>query len=140
MAVVLDSDAVIGFLDADDALHGPADAAIRRLLAEQRLFASAVTYAEVLTGAKLGHHSTEQVKGFFADLISAVIPVDIPVAEQAAEFRGKLKSLRMPDALILASAHIEPDVHLLLTGDDLARKLKGLEFRVELLRPAKRSP
>lgn len=56
MAVVLDSDAVVGFLDRDDALHTAADAAIRDVIGEHRILVSAVTYAEVLTGARLGHH------------------------------------------------------------------------------------
>ncbi len=135
MAVVLDSDAVIGFLDEDDALHRAADAKIRELLGEQRLLVSAVTYAEVLTGARLGHHSRDQVSGFFAELISEVVPVDVVVAEQAADFRARLESLRMPDALILATAQIDPDVDLLVTGDERAKKLSGLNCRVELLRP-----
>ena len=136
MAVVLDSDAVIGFLDEDDALHRAADAEIRKLLGEQRLLVSAVTYAEVLTGAKLGHHPEKQVAGFFAELISEMIPVDVAVAEQAADFRAQLKSLRMPDALILASAQIDPEIDLVVTGDERAKKLSGRGFRLKLLRPS----
>lgn len=138
MAVALDSDAVIGFLDRDDVLHGVADAAVRRLLGEERLLVSAVTYAEVLTGARLGHHPEGQVAGFFAELISEVVPADAAVAEQAADFRGRLKSLQMPDALILALAQVHPEVDLLVTGDRSATKLGGLTFRLELLRPAGR--
>ena len=83
MAVVLDSDAVVGFLDKKDALHDAADAAIRELVREQRLLVSVVTYAEVLTGASLGHHDEGHVRGFFAQLISEVLPVDTTVADKA---------------------------------------------------------
>lgn len=134
MAVVLDSDAVVGFLDSKDALHVAADTAIRDLVHEQRLLVSVVTYAEVLTGAGLGHHDEDQVRGFFAQLISEVLPVDMTVADKAAEFRSHLKPLRMPDALILATAEINPDVDLLVTGDAQAPKVPELDCAIRLLR------
>lgn len=134
MAVVLDSDAVIGFLEAGDALHDAADAAIRELVRTERLLASVVTYAEVLTGARLGHHDEEQVSGFFTKLISALLPVDVEMAARAADLRATSKSLRMPDALILATAEIHPDVELVLTGDAQAAKLPDLKCAVRPLR------
>lgn len=134
MAVVLDSDAVVGFLDRDDALHDAADAAIRDLVREQRLLVSVVTYAEVLTGACLGHHDEGRVRGFFAQLISEVLPVDMTVADKAAELRSRVKALRMPDALILATAETDPDVDLIVTGDAQAPKIPGLDCAVRPLR------
>jgi predicted nucleic acid-binding protein len=134
VAVVLDSDAVVGFLDRDDALHYAADAAIRDLVREQRLLVSAATYAEVLTGARLGHHGEGQVRGFFAELISEVLPVDVTVADKAAELRSRHKPLRMPDALIFATAAINPDVDLIVTGDAQAPKVPGLDCGIRPLR------
>jgi len=134
VAVVLDSDAVVGFLDRNDALHASADTAIRDLVGRERLLVSAVTYAEVLTGARLGHHDEKQVKGFFRDLISDVLPVDENVADVAADLRARRKSLRMPDAMILATAEIQPEVGLVLTGDLEATKVRGLTCKVQLLR------
>lgn len=134
MAVVLDSDAVVGFLDRKDALHDAADAAIRDLVHEQRLLISVVTYAEVLTGAKLGHHDEDQVRGFFSQLISEVLSVDVAIADQAAEFRSRHKALRMPDALIYATAETNPDVDLIVTGDAQAPKVPGLDCTIRLLR------
>jgi predicted nucleic acid-binding protein len=134
VAVVLDSDAVVGFLDRGDALHDAASAAIGDLVREQRLVVSAVTYAEVLTGARLGHHGEEQVRGFFARLISEVLPVDTTVADKVAELRSRVKSLRMPDALILATAETNPDVDLIVTGDARATKVAGLNCAIRLLR------
>ena len=133
MAVVLDSDAVVGFLDRNDALHDAADAAIRNLVGRERLLVSVVTYAEVLTGARLGHHDEHQVRRFFSDLISEVLPVDTDVADVAADLRSRRKSLRMPDALILATAEIQPEVNLVLTGDLEATKVRGLTCKVQLL-------
>ena len=119
MAVVLDSDAVIGFLDRDDALHPAANEAISALAREQPLLASAVTYAEVLTGARLGHHGEESVEGFFADLISAIVPVDLEVAALAGDLSVRAPALRMPDALILATAESDPEIELIISGDGM---------------------
>jgi predicted nucleic acid-binding protein len=133
VAVVLDSDAVVGFLDRSDALHGAADEAIRGLAGEHQLLVSAVTYAEVLTGARLGRHDLDQVRGFFFELTSGILSVDVEIAERAAELRGSLKSLRMPDALILATADIAPEVELVLTGDKQMERVSGLSCRVQVL-------
>ena len=134
MAVVLDSDAIIGFLDRGDALHAAAAAAVSECVREQPLFASVVTYAEVLTGARLGHQEEARVKGFFGHLITELLPVDAPVADRAAELRAATKGLRMPDALILASADLQPQVELVVSGDAVATKVAGLACDVRLLR------
>ena len=127
MAVALDSTAVIGFLDRSDAFHEAADTKIRELLTSgESLRASVVTYAEVLTGARLGHHDEAIVRGFFKELVSEIVPVEVEVAERAAELRGQLKSLKMPDALILAGADLHPDVDLIICGDEVARKIQEL--------------
>jgi predicted nucleic acid-binding protein len=97
VAVVLDPDAVVGFLDRKYALHEAADMAIRDLVREQRLLVSVVTYTEVLTGARFGHHAEDQVKGFFAGLISEVLPVDVAVADMATELRSRSRWPKSPD-------------------------------------------
>lgn len=118
MAVVLDADAIIGFLDRSDALHEAATRAIGEHLdrGEERLVASAVTYAEVLTGVLLGHQDERPVRGFFAELVAEVIAVDIEIAEAAARLRSEGR-LRMPDALVLATAERQPGGATVLTGD-----------------------
>ena len=133
MAVVLDSDAVIGFLDRDDALHAASVEAIGALAREQPLLTSAVTYAEVLTGARLGHHGEDRVDGFFTDLISAIVPVDLDVAALAADLRIRAPALRMPDALILATAESDPGAELIVTGDAAIAAVRGLLVEVRLL-------
>jgi predicted nucleic acid-binding protein len=133
VAVILDSDAVVAFLDRADALHNAADKAIRDLLGKDRLLASAVTYAEVLTGARLGRHDEKRVRGFFTDLISEILPVDAAVADKAADLRSSRKSLRMPDALILATADLHSEADLVVTGDHATAKITGTSFRVKLL-------
>lgn len=134
MAVVLDSAAVIAFLDGRDTLHDVADRAIRALTAKHRFYASAVTLTEVLTGAHLKHHDEAVVRAFFADLVSEILPVEEVGAERAARLRADHR-LRTPDALILAAAEGHPDVEILLTGDAAMANVDRLGFRVELLRP-----
>jgi predicted nucleic acid-binding protein len=132
---VLDSGAVVAFLDRDDVLHASADAAIRELIAEHRFYASAVTFAEVLTGVHLGHHDEDLVRGFFDDLVAEILPVEAATAERAARLRGDQKALlRVPDALILAAADGHPDVEVVLTGDTGFKSVRGLSCRVILLR------
>ncbi len=133
MAVVLDSDAVVGFLDRSDALHKQADAAIRKLAAKQPILVSVITYAELVTGARLGHHDEERVSGFFAEVVSRIVPVTVEIADRAAELRARAKALKMPDALIVASAETELEVELLLSGDRDLAKLRGLRCKVRLL-------
>ena len=85
---------------------------------------SVVTVAELLTGAKLGHHDERTVRRFFGQMVSKRIPLDEPAAERAAELRAAHKALKMPDALILASADLNADV--VLTGDQHWLKISGL--------------
>lgn len=136
MAVVLDSDAVVGFIDVADELHGAADAAIRDLAGRERLLVSVVTYAEVVTGARIGHHDLDAVSGFFADVISRIVPVDPEVADRASALRAGTRSLQMPDALIVATAELDAEAEALLTGDRAVAKLRGLQCDVRLLSAA----
>jgi len=132
VAVALDADAIIGFLDRSDALHRSALELVGRAAAGDVLVTSAVTLAEVLTAARLGHHDEGLVRGFFDDLIGAVIPVDADVADAAAWLRSK-NPLRMPDALVLATAMVQPDVAALITGAERLAKAPGPDLRVQLL-------
>jgi len=117
VVVLLDSSTVVGFLDRDDALHADADRRLRALAGRERLIVSVVSYAEVLTGARLGHHDIDTVQGFFAQLIDDVVVVDVEVAERASVLRAAKRSLRMPDALILATADVR-QADVVLAGDE----------------------
>jgi len=133
--ILLDSTVIVGFLDADDALHGAAVARVREIVGSHALVASVVSYAEVMTGASRGHHSEENVDGFFDALVKDLLPVDRSVAVRAAALRGKQRSLKMPDALILATADLKPEIETVLCADGDWQKVKRLSCRVELLKP-----
>lgn len=132
MVVLLDSSTVVGFLDRDDALHTDADRRVRALAGRERLVVSVVTYAEVMTGARIGHHDVGSVRGFFAQLVDDVVTADVEIAERTAELRAARQSLRMPDALILATADVR-EVDVVLAGDDGWRGVP-IRPKIEVLR------
>ena len=131
MVALLDSVAVAGFLDRDDAFHSAADGRVRELAGRETLIVSVITYAELLTRAGLGHHEQSTVRGFFGQLIDQVCDVDRTVAERAAELRTQTPTLKMPDALILATADVAR-ADLVVTGDE---RLSAVDIgpRIELL-------
>lgn len=132
--ILLDSTVIVGFLDADDALHDASVARLRELAGAQPLAASVISYAEVMTGVALGHHPEEWVTGFFDALIRDLLPVDRAVAARASKIRGKRRSLPMPDALILATADLNAEIDTVLCADGDWPKVTGLDCRVELLK------
>lgn len=134
--ILLDSTVIVGFLDADDALHGVSVARIRELVKEDALAASVVSHAEVMTGVELGHHSRDAVVGFFDVLIRALLPVERAVGDRAATIRGRRRTLPMPDTLILATADLHPEIDTVLCADGDWPKVRDLDCRVELLKPA----
>ena len=137
--ILLDSPIIVGFLDADDALHEIAVTRLREIVGSHPLAASVISYAELMTGVSLGHHSHERVDRFFDALVKDLLPVDREVAARAATLRGKRISLRMPDALILATADLHEDIDTIVCADDDWPKVKGLSCKVELLKPVPKS-
>jgi predicted nucleic acid-binding protein len=126
--VLLDSSAIVGFLQADDALHGAAFAAVGAAVRRGEYLAiSAVTWTEILTGAMLGHREETTVRGFVNDFAIEVLPVDAAIAERAARIRGRHTERRTggrrrstvapPDALILATADLHPEIRRVMGGD-----------------------
>jgi predicted nucleic acid-binding protein len=131
VVALLDSAVVAAFLDRSDAFHAVADARMRQLAGRATLNVSVITYAELLTGAGLGHHARDAVQGFFTDLVDGVHAVDKEVAERAADLRTKQRALRMPDALILATADVR-GADVVVTGDKRWRRA-GVKPAIEVL-------
>lgn len=132
--ILLDSTVIVGFLDADDALHEVTAARLKEIAGSHLLVASVISYAEVMTGVSLGHHPRESVDGFFDALIADLLPVERRVAARAATLRGGRRSLPMPDALILATADLHPEVEAVLCADGDWPKVASLGCEVELLK------
>lgn len=116
----LDASVIIGFLDAADAHHGRATRLVAELLAgRDELIASAAAYAEVLVEPSRSGH-TAVVDGFLDDARVAVVPVDRACARAAAGLRARHATLRLPDALSLATALLH-DAELVTFDRRLAR-------------------
>lgn len=102
--VALDADVVIAFLDAADDQHEQAVSALGpRLSTGEDIILSASVYAEIMVRPMA--RGTDATVDEFLDAIKAnVIAVDRPIARLAAQLRGRHRSLRLPDALSLATA------------------------------------
>jgi predicted nucleic acid-binding protein len=125
---LLDTGVVIGFLDGDDAFHAASHAAIVAAMRDDAFFCmAAVSYAELLTGVGLGHHDAAIVEGFLDDFSVAIMPVDHTIAAEAARIRsshtrrvkgsGRRPAIKLPDALILATAELTDGVDRVLVAD-----------------------
>ena len=102
--VALDADIVIAFLDPGDDQHAAAVAQLRpRLAAGDELLVGATVYAEtIVRPLQQGAHAT--VDQFLDSAGIAVIPIDRAIARRAAALRAEHPSLRLPDAMSLATA------------------------------------
>jgi predicted nucleic acid-binding protein len=132
--ILLDSPLIAGFLDADDSLHEVTVARLKELLGTHQLVASVLSYGEVMDGICLAHHPQEQVEGFFDAFVKDLLPVDMRVAGSAARLARKHRSLPMPDALILGTAQVHPEIETILCADPTWPKITGLRPNVELLK------
>ena len=132
----LDAGVVIGFLDADDAHHESAAQALAgSLRSGDRLAMAASAFAECLVGpSRRGERAIATVRQLFERLPIDIIDLDADTARRAAALRAKHASLRLPDALVLATAS-ENSAECLITTDrrwPTARKL-GLAITITVL-------
>ena len=124
--VALDADIVIAFLDAGDDQHVRAVAELRpRLAAGDELLAAATVYAESIV-RPLQQGTDATVDEFFDAAGISIVPIDRAVARRAAALRAEHQSLRLPDAISLATAIVTYSA--LLTLD---KKLRQIARRVQ---------
>lgn len=120
--VVLDASVVIAFLDPDDALH---DAAVAGLTEHQHneLLIPTSAYAEILVAPhRRGADAVAEVEAFLSDLAIRLEALTAAIARAAAKLRSESRSLRLPDALVLATA-AELGAEVVLTGDESWAKI-----------------
>lgn len=123
--VTLDADVVIAFLDPGDDQHATAVAELRpRLAAGDELLAAATVYAESIA-RPLQQGTDATVDEFFDAAGISIVPIDRAVARRAASLRAEHQSLRLPDAMSLATAIVTNSA--LLTLD---KKLRQIARRV----------
>jgi predicted nucleic acid-binding protein len=102
--VVVDASVVIALLDAGDAHHSAAVAAIGRT-GRETLILPASAYAEILVDPwRRGPDAVAVIRRFVADLGIHIEPLTPDIAERAARLRARHGALRLPDALVLATA------------------------------------
>ncbi len=118
MAVALDASVAIGFLDPADAHHERAVASLRESDRDELLIAAAV-YSEMLVWPLAKGHA-ELVEEFVDGLRVEVVPLDRAIARSAAELRAEHSPLRLPDAVVLATARHRDAA--LLTFDERLRR------------------
>ena len=127
--VVLDASVVIAFLDPDDALH---DAAVEAFTEHQHdeLLIPVSVYAEILVAPyRQGGEAVAEVETFLADFAVRIEAMTPATARAAAQLRSKSRSLRLPDALVFATAD-ELAADNVLTGDESWARISG---RVRLI-------
>ena len=102
--VVVDASVVIALLDGGDAHHAAAVAALAKT-GRERLILPASAYAEILVDPwRRGADAVAVIRRFVTDLGIHVEPLTLDIAERAARLRARHGALRLPDALVLATA------------------------------------
>jgi predicted nucleic acid-binding protein len=95
---------VIAFLDSGDDQHAAAIAHLRpRLAAGDELLVGATVYAETIV-RPLQQGTDATIDQFLDSAGIAVVPIDRAIARRAAAVRAEHPSLRLPDAISLATA------------------------------------
>ncbi len=106
-ALILDASVLIGLLDTADAHHNRSiddvEAADR---AGRRLLLPASAYSETLVAFARAARLSEARQAVAAMGVT-VVPLTETIAERAAELRASHKRLRLPDAIVLATAQAE---------------------------------
>ncbi len=119
MALIhLDAGVLIGFLDADDAHHPAARTVISEALdGADRLAMAASALAECLVApARRGDDAVRLIEDLLQRLPVDIIPLDLDIATAAARLRARHRSLRLPNALVIATAD-ERGADRLITTD-----------------------
>jgi predicted nucleic acid-binding protein len=128
ISVVLDTSVLIALMSSTDALHDRARAAVEKWELNGAMFEmSAVSWAELSVGAvRRGDDGVAALTAFIDVSVDAIVPVDEQIGTFAARLRAKDLSLRLPDALVIATG-LRSGADALLTGDKrLARHVPDL--------------
>ncbi|HEY4378413.1 MAG TPA: PIN domain-containing protein [Acidimicrobiales bacterium] len=103
---VLDAGVLIGLLNRDDAYHLASVRALGDAFTRQDEIAlPASALAEALVGpSRHGAAAVAVVRDLLREAPITIHPLDEDVAAVAAAFRAQHRSLRLPDALVIATA------------------------------------
>ncbi len=131
----LDAGVIIGFLDSADAHHAAATASLARALDDgDGLAMAASAYAECLVGpARRSEQAIQIVKDTFDRLPIEIVDLSPAIAMEAARLRARHRSLRLPDALVIATS-ITARVDQLVTTDGRWPTRRKLQVEFEIIR------
>jgi len=131
----LDAGVIIGFLDGDDAHHDAARATLSNALDRaDRLSIASSALAECLVGpARRSQKAVELVRTMIDRLPASIVDLDADIATQAAVLRARHRSLKLPDALVIATA-ASSDADLLVTTDRKWPTAKAMKLALTIER------
>jgi predicted nucleic acid-binding protein len=102
---LLDAGVVIGLLDDTDPHHHAAHTAIAERRHRQRFAIPASVFAETLVGPhRRGVDAARVVHRLVERLPIEIVPLDWTIADGAARIRARHRSIKLPDALVIATA------------------------------------
>ena len=129
----LDAGVIIAFLDGDDVHHDAARSALSTALDKaDRLSVAASALAECLIGpARRSTKAVELVRTVIDRLPVSVVSLDEEIATRAAVLRARHRSLKLPDALVIATAdHSSAD--RLITTDRKWPTAKAMKLKMSI--------
>ena len=131
--VHLDAGVVIGFLDADDAHHEASRFVLASAVEDAHTIAIAASVlAECLVGpARRGEQAMATVRAVIERVPMTVIDLGPEIATRAAVLRSQHRRLRLPDALVIATA-AESDAERLVTTDRRWPAASDMNLNVEI--------
>jgi predicted nucleic acid-binding protein len=129
-SVAVDSGVIIALFDSSDVHHAWSMEQIEQIVtARYAIVISALTVAEVLVRpAQAG--VADAVRADLMSLRPRVVDVDADLAASAARMRGSRTGLRLPDAIILATALWAQCDYLVTTDQRMAVAADGIPVRV----------
>ena len=129
--VVLDACVILGLLDQGDVHHKAAAALVTEYTeAGARFDLPATVLAEVLVSeARRSQPAVDRRHTHLVTMFGPVREIDEKIAVQAAHLRAKHRSLRLPDALVIATGIVD-EADVILTAD---KRWAEIDPRIEVL-------
>lgn len=125
--VVLDANILIALVDPKDAHHDTVRAALEEARSDDTSFLLPVSaYSELLVGpSKKGEDAVRTIDGL-VDELTRLVPISRAIGREAARLRAKHgRRLRLPDALIVATAVVE-EASVLTTDAEWPQMVVGV--------------
>ena len=114
---VIDAGVLIGFLDRNDAHHQGAEQALRNMIARSdQIVLPASAFAEALVApSRMGADAVATVRDLIDRVPIDIGPLDVETSLAAAQLRARHPALKLPDALVVATAVTLDADHLVTT-------------------------